>query len=294
MSMVQTRSATEYIVDILIVILLLLLTIATLYPFLYVVNVSLSDPVERHYAGPLLLFPEGFTTEGYEKVLDYKMVWIGLRNTVLYVVLGVTISIIMTSMASYCLAHKYPGRNLLMKLIIFTMYFSGGLIPKWLLMERLGMLDTVAVMVVPGAITVYYLIIMMTYFKGIPDSLEDSAKMDGANDFVILFRIILPLAIPVVAVIVLFQAVSEWNSFFDALIYLRDRNRVPLQVVLREVLIQEDTMDIASTGQIDEAALIQENMKFAITVVSIVPIILVYPFLQRYFIKGIMIGSLKY
>jgi putative aldouronate transport system permease protein len=174
------------------------------------------------------------------------------------------------------------------------MYFSGGLIPKWLLMERLGLLDTVAVMVVPGAITVYYLIIMMTYFKGIPASMEDSARMDGANDFVILFRIILPLAIPVVAVIILFQAVSEWNSFFEALIYLRDRNRVPLQVVLREVLIQEETMDIASTGQIDEAALIQENMKFAITVVSIVPIILVYPFLQRYFVKGIMIGSLKY
>jgi putative aldouronate transport system permease protein len=292
--MVQTRSATEYIVDVLIIVMLLMLTLVTLYPFLYVVNSSFSDPVERHYAGSLLLFPQGFTVEGYEKVLDYKMVWIGLRNTVIYVALGTVIAIVMTSMASYCLAHKYPGRNFLMKIIIFTMYFSGGLIPKWLLMERLGLLDTVAVMVVPGAITVYYLIIMMTYFKGIPASMEDSARMDGANDFVILFRIILPLAIPVVAVIILFQAVSEWNSFFEALIYLRDRNRVPLQVVLREVLIQEETMDIASTGQIDEAALIQENMKFAITVVSIVPIILVYPFLQRYFVKGIMIGSLKY
>jgi putative aldouronate transport system permease protein len=184
-------------------------------------------------------------------------------------------------------------KNPIMMLIVFTMFFSGGLIPNYLLVSELGMLNTRWALIIPGAISTYNLIIMRTSFQGIPASLEESAKIDGANDFTILFRIILPLSLPIVSVMILFYGVSHWNAWFNALLYLRDRDLYPLQLVLREILITNST-DSMTTGASDiDKALISETIKYAAIIVATVPVLFLYPFLQKYFVKGVMIGAVK-
>jgi putative aldouronate transport system permease protein len=288
------KSMGERAFDVFNTMLMILLMIVTLYPFLHVFFASISDPTAVVQHRGLLLHPIGFTTGAYKLVFKNPMIPIGYRNTLIYVLVGTAINIFMTTLGAYGLSRKNVYfKNHIMFLITFTMFFSGGLIPTYLLVRDLGMTDTRWALLIPNAISAYNLIIMRTSFEGVPVSLEESAKLDGANDFTVLFRIILPLSMPVVAVMVLFYGVGHWNSWFNAMIYLRDRQLFPLQLVLREILISNstDTMIAGSAGLDREP--IGETVKYATIIVATVPILFIYPFLQKYFVKGVMIGAIK-
>jgi len=269
------------------------LTVITLYPFLYVVFASFSSPSQLMQQRDILLLPRGFSLGAYKAVFYYKTIWMSYRNTVFYLFAGTLLNMFLTCLGAYGLSRK---NVLLSKPIIlaitFTMFFSGGLIPKYLLVKALGMLNKIYAVFIPDAISTMNLIIMRTSFKTIPESLDESARMDGANDFTILFKIILPLSIPVISVITLYYSVAHWNSWFNAMIYLRNRNLYPLQLVLREILISQDIDDIL-VGAAEDAEPISETIKYAIIVVATVPILLLYPFIQKYFVKGVMIGAIK-
>ncbi|NSW89479.1 MAG: carbohydrate ABC transporter permease [Firmicutes bacterium] len=291
--MQKRKSISEITFDTINHFILFLLVIITIYPFLYVLFASLSDPLKVLQGGSLLLWPHGFNLDAYKMVFKNPMVMIGYRNTIIYVVTGTAINMLLTSFGAYVLSRRdLYGKSFFMFLIVFTMFFSGGLIPLYLLVNKLNMTNTVWAMVIPGAISTWNLIIMRTSFVSMPESLVESAKMDGANDFYVLFKIILPLSLPIISVMILFYGVSHWNSWFNAMIFLRKRELYPLQLVLREILISNstDSMTIGITGDVAPVA---ENIKYATVMVATIPILLIYPFLQKYFVKGVMIGAIK-
>ncbi|WAM36443.1 carbohydrate ABC transporter permease [Caldicellulosiruptor acetigenus] len=289
------KSPGEIIFDTFNYIFLGLLCFTMLYPMLYVIFASFSNPIKlMAYRGPLWR-PLEFSTEAYKLLLSYPMIWIGYKNTLIYVVVGTAINILLTTIGGYVLSRKnLKLKNPIMFFIAFTMYFSGGMIPTYLLVQSLGMIDTIWAMMIPGAISTTNLIIMRTGFHAVPDSLEESARIDGAGDWTILFRIMIPLAMPMIAVMILFYAVGHWNAFFSAIIYLRSRELYPLQLVLREILIMSSTENM-TTGISDasDRFAVTELIKYAAIVVSTVPILCIYPFLQKYFVKGVMIGAIK-
>lgn len=292
--MVGKRSLSEKIFDNFNIIILILLSLSTLYPFLYIVFASLSDASKLISHSGFLLHPLGLSTDSYKAVFENKMVFTGYTNTLYYVIIGTTVNIIMTSIGAYVLSRKgFFWRNAIMFMIMVTMFFSGGLIPSYLWMKTLHLFNNRLVLIIPPAIATTNLIIMMTYFKAIPASLEESARIDGANDITILFRIIMPLSKPVIAVMVLYYGVAHWNSWFGAMIYLKDRSKWPLTLVLREVLIQNagDNMTIGTSD--DMKYQVAETIKYALIIVATVPILCVYPFLQKYFAKGVLIGAVK-
>ena len=288
------KSVGERIFDICNYLILILLVIITLYPCYYVLVASVSDPTEIYNNGGLLLYPKKFAAYSYMEVLKHKPLWTGYRNSIFYVLAGGFLSVALTATAAFGLTRKgLPGKNIIMLAILFTMYFSGGLIPTYVVVKGLGLLDTPLAMILPGAVSTYNLIITISYFNGLPPALEEAAKIDGANDYTIFFRILLPLAKPVVAVIALYYMVAIWNNYFTALIYITKKSLQPLQMVLREILIQNDTAAIAGTEQADAAQAYAENVKYATIVVSTVPILCIYPFIQKYFVKGVTIGAVK-
>ncbi|MFE0556844.1 carbohydrate ABC transporter permease [Paenibacillus sp. NPDC058910] len=273
---------------------MILLCFVTLYPFLYVLFASLSDPAEIARFRGMLFFPTGFNLEAYKAVMDNPMILTGYRNTLFYVAGGTAINLFMTTLGAYALSRRNVYfNNSIMFIIVITMVFNGGLIPTFLLVNSLGMLDTPWALLLPGAISSFNLIIMRTAFQAVPVSLEESARIDGANDWIIMSRIIVPLSMPVIAVMVLWYAVGHWNSYFSALIYLRDRELFPLQLVLREILISNSTdsmtTDAAATDRLD----IGITIKYATIIISTLPILCLYPFLQKYFVHGVLIGALK-
>ncbi|NGP46291.1 carbohydrate ABC transporter permease [Bacillaceae bacterium SIJ1] len=273
---------------------MIVLMFATLYPFLYVLFASVSDPSQFSQHRGFLLFPLGFSVEAYKMVFDNPMLLISYSNTLFYVIVGTVINMFLTAMAAYGLSRKKVMlAKPIMLMIVFTMFFSGGLIPTYLLIGDLGLLDTRWAMILPTAISAWNLIIMRTSFQGIPDSLEESARIDGANDFTIFFRIIIPLSLPVLAVITLFYAVGHWNQYFNAMIYLRDRELFPLQLILREILIENSTDGMMQGVVAGDRFIIGETIKYATIIVATIPILFLYPFLQRFFVKGVLIGSLK-
>lgn len=291
--MYYKKSVGEIIFDVLNYCIMILLIIATLYPFWYVLIASLSNPTAVAQRGGLMLWVEGFTLEAYKMVAQNPNIWSGYQNTAIYVVGGTAVNLFMTTLGAYGLSRRnLYGKGVIMKLIVFTMFFSGGLIPTFLLVRSLGMVDTRWAMIIPGAISTYNMIIMRTAFQGIPVSLEESARIDGANDFTIMWRIIVPLSLPVMAVMTLFYAVGHWNSFFNALVYLRRRELFPLQLILREILITQSLYEMM-TNVVTDREPIGETIKYATIIVSTVPILCLYPFLQKYFVKGVLIGSLK-
>lgn len=288
------KSMGEKIFDAGNTLLMTVLMIVTLYPFLYVLFASLSDPglLAKHRG--ILLMPLNATIEAYKFVFNNSMIMVGYANTLFYVVVGTVLNLLLTSMAAYCLSRRNVMLGTpIMFMIVFTMFFSGGLVPSYLLVDTLGMMDTRWALILPGAISAWNLIIMRTSFQGIPVSLEESARMDGANDFTILFKIILPLSLPVLAVMLLFYAVGHWNSYFGAMIYLRDRDLFPLQLILREILISNSTDNFISGVGAGDRFPIGETVKYATIIVSTLPILFLYPFLQKYFVKGVMVGSIK-
>ncbi len=276
------------------IIILTALLVLFLYPVLYILFGSFSDPGKMMEHRGILFAPLGFTLDAYKLVLKNPLILTSYANTLYYVIAGTAINVFLTTLGAYCLSRKkLLLKNFFMLLITFTMFFSGGLVPSYLLVKSLHLQDTRWVMLIPTAISAYNLIIMRTFFNGIPDSLEESAKIDGAGDFTVLFKILVPVAKPVIAVMVLFYGVGHWNEWFNASIYMTYRDLFPLQLILREILIQNSTDSMMTDVGGADKALIGESVKYATIVVATVPILFIYPFLQKYFQKGFMLGSVK-
>lgn len=288
------RNIGRSVFDFFNLLFMLFIITITLYPVIYIVFASFSDAVGFITHKGILFKPVGFSLDAYKMVLKYPMIGRGYLNTLIIVVCGVTVNIAMTSIGAYFLSRKgVLFRNIIMFGIVFTLYFNGGLIPFYFTVKELGIDNSLLALILPGAISTMNLIIMRTSFMSIPDSMEESAKMDGARHGTILFRIILPLSLPTVAVMILYYGVGHWNSWFNALLFIRDRQLLPLQVILREILIANNTMDISSGIDSADKLMIGEIIKYSAIVISIVPILMLYPFLQKYFVKGVMIGALK-
>lgn len=289
------ESMSRKVFNVVNILIMLALITVTLYPLLYVLFASFSNSFELMRHQGLLYKPEGFSFAAYKAVFKNPNILQGYRNTIIILVSGVVINILMTALGAYVLSRKnVMFRNGIMLFIMFTMFFNGGLIPTYLLVRDLGLTNTYWAVILPGAISTYNLIIMRTGFAAIPDSMEESAKIDGATHLTILVRIMFPLAKPVIAVMVLYYAVSHWNSWFPAMIYMqRSRELQPLQLILRGILIENDTSSMLGDSAIGDQESISESIKYAVIVVATVPILAIYPFLQKYFVKGIMIGAVK-
>lgn len=282
--------------DVFNILLMIVLALVTLYPCYYVLVASVSDPSKFYDGSALVLWPRGLGFGGYEAVLKNNALWVSYRNTIIYVVLGTILSVLMTTSAAYSLSRKrLKGRNIVMLLITFTMYFSGGMIPTYIVVRNLGIINTPLAMILPNAVIVYNLIITLSYFRSIPDSLEEAARIDGAGALKTFWKIMLPLAAPIVAVISLYYAVGIWNDYMSGLLYITKPELKPLQMVLRDILLQEGGAASAGSGDVAavEEAAYAANIRYATIVVSTVPILCIYPFIQRYFIKGVMIGAVK-
>lgn len=278
--------------------IMILLMIVTLYPMLYVLFASLSDPVELGKNTGLLLKPAGFSLRGYAAVMQSENIWLGFRNTIFYVVVGTLFSMVITILGAYPLSRK----NVMLKkpltlFMIFTMFFSGGMVPTFLVVQDLGLTNTVWAMIVPGMLSVYNMIVLRTSFESVPESLYESATLDGAGHITLLTKITLPLSKAALATITLFYAVGKWGEWYNALVYLQKRRDLyPLQMFLRELLVQQEDMDAlmsTSVGMASDSVLLQEVIKYSTIIVTTVPILVVYPFLQKYFVKGVLIGSVK-
>ncbi|MEK3890036.1 carbohydrate ABC transporter permease [Bacillus sp. FSL K6-3431] len=271
-----------------------------LYPLIYIVSASISAPSAVN-SGDMWLFPKEITFDGYKLIFDNNNIWKGYLNTIFYTVLGTLINLAITIPAAYALSRKdFAGRNFFMGMFVLTMFFSGGLIPTYLVVKNVGLIDTIWAMVLPNAAAVWNIIVARVFFQtSIPKELEESAIIDGCSNFTMFIKIILPLSAPIIAVMALFYGVGHWNGYFNALIYLSDKTLYPLQLVLREILVLQEmsSQSTEMTGSMAEAMHSKQQLaaviKYGVMIVSSLPIIIVYPFLQRYFVKGVMIGSLK-
>jgi putative aldouronate transport system permease protein len=292
--MLIKRSLGEKGFDVANTVFMIVMSLITLYPLIYVLFSSLSDPQYVVQNRGLVFYPHGFNWDAYQMVFKNPNIVRSFGNTLLYVSAGTLMNILLTSLGAYALSRKnLMLKNPVMFMIVFTMFFEGGLVPLYLLMQNLHLLDTRLAIILPSAISAFNLIIMRTAFQAVPESLEESARIDGAGDWTILFKVVLPLSMPVVAVMLLFYGVSHWNSWFYATIFLQSRELFPLQVILREILISNDTNAMSvGVGTGDQMA-IGETIKYATIVIATVPILFLYPFLQKYFVKGVMIGAIK-
>lgn len=270
--------------------------IITLYPLIYCVSASFSDPMEV-VKGNVLLFPKKATLIAYRAVAKNKSMFTGYANTIFYTVLGTALNLIMTIAAAYPLSKRdFRGRNGVTFLFTLTMFFSGGMVPNFLLIKNLSLYDSIWALLLPGCVSAWNLVIMRTYFQSsLPEEICESAYMDGCSNIGTLLRIVLPLSMPIIAVMVIFYGVGHWNSYFNALLYLRSRNKYPLSLVLREILLQGTGQEKTGAEVVDSVAdlLLFETLKYAVIIVSSVPMLILYPALQRYFVKGTMVGSLK-
>lgn len=293
------RRPIEYLFDAFNYTLLTLIVMACVLPVLHVIFASFSHPYELIKHKGLILWPMDFTTKGYELVFRRGDIITGYKNTIIITVVGTALNLLMTSLGAYVLTFSRWGYvKFLMVMIMFTMFFSGGLIPQFLVVQQLGLTNTIWALILPSALSTFNLIVMRTSIMNIPKDLTDSARIDGANDWRILFQIILPLSKAILAVMLLFYAVGHWNSWFPAMIYVgRRRDLYPLQLVLREILITgQDTGSVSVVSGIinyDEINLYKPLVKYTTIVIATLPVMLFYPFIQKHFVKGVMIGSLK-
>ncbi len=277
-------------------LVLLVITVAILLPLIFIVSASFSS-AEAVIAGKVTLWPVDFSLLGYETIFEHKKVWDGFGNSLFYTVFGTLFNVVMTIIAAYPLSRQdLVGRRVITIAFIFTMLFSGGLIPTYMVVRDLGLLNTRWAMILPTGIGVFNLLITITFFRTtIPPELIEAARIDGANDFRTFGSVVLPLARPIIAVLVLFYAVNHWNSYFQALIYLKDQELFPLQIVLREILI-ENSIDASMLIDVEDLIVregLRELLKYSLIVVASVPVLIIYPFVQRHFVKGMMIGSVK-
>lgn len=294
MRMPQSRS--ERIAGVFIYIILFFITLLVLYPLFFVLIASISAP-ETVMRGEVWLWPKELSFVGYERLFANSELVRGFLNTLLYTTTGTALNVLMTIAAAYPLSRvDFKGRHVFTLIIVFTMFFSGGMIPNYLLVKELGMLDTIWAIIIPSAVSVWNIIIMRTFFQSsIPKEMQEAAFIDGASNMRVLLRIVLPLSGPILAVMVLFYAVGHWNSYFSALIYLSDRANYPMQLFLREILVQgqmQEMVDI-SDDSLARSLMDAEAIKYAAVIVTNLPMLLLYPFLQKYFVKGVMIGAIK-
>ncbi|OUS77933.1 ABC transporter permease [Paenibacillus sp. MY03] len=274
--------------------LITLICVVMLYPFMNVVSVSLSS-YSSYVQNPLMVWPEDMTLGAYKEIMKSGMLWRSYANTIIVTVSGVGIGILLYILTAYPLSKKVlKGRRTLMLLIVFTMLFNGGLIPNFYLMRSLDLLDTLASLVLPALLTGFNLILMKNFFESLPEEIEEAARIDGASDPYILFRIVVPLSKPIIATLCLFAAVGYWNNFFNAIVYIRSPDNWPLMLYLREVIEGASTMArSANAAEMGTEMMTSETIKYATLVLVMIPILCVYPFLQKYFVKGIMLGSVK-
>lgn len=274
------------------VLFMLCLAFITLYPMYNIFIVSISS-AEYIYAGAVSFIPKGINFDAYRMVFKNDSIWRSFGNSILYTAVGTTINVVCSAMCAYPLSRKdFYGRGFFTVFVAVTMFISGGMIPSYLVVNQLKLINTMWAIVLPGAISTYNMIIMRTFFQNLPVSLQESAYLDGANDITILFKVVLPLSMPIIATMTLFYAVGHWNSYFNAMIYLNSKSKFPLQVLLREIVVAGNMADESSdlTSNINIIAI---NFKYAVIVITVVPILVVYPFLQKHFTKGVMIGAIK-
>lgn len=296
MDNIRNRSRNDKIFDLLNTLFFIIVSLIVIYPLYFMLIASFSNP-DAVNTGQTFLFPKDITLNGYKEIFSNSRIWTGYKNSIIYALLSMIIRTSLTITAGYALSRKdLVGRNFFMMMIIFTMFFGGGLIPTYLIVRDLDMINTVWAMIIPGAVSAYNLIIVKTFFQQtIPDEILEASAIDGCSNIRFFMRIVLPLSLPIIAVIALFSAVQEWNSYFSALIYLRDADMHPLQLILREILVQNQAQDLLSEDAVEmmERQKAAEQIKYGVIIVSSVPMLMLYPFLQRFFIKGVMIGSVK-
>ncbi|MCM3782427.1 carbohydrate ABC transporter permease [Neobacillus mesonae] len=271
------------------------------YPMVYMISASISNP-KAVASGAMWLFPKDITFEGYQRVFQDTRIWTGYANTILYTVVGTAVNLMVTIPAAYALSRRdFVGRNFFMGMFMVTMFFGGGLVPSYLLIKELGMINSMWALILPSAASVWNIIVSRTFFQGtIPTELQEAAQIDGCSNLKLFFNIILPLSMPIIAVMALFYGVGHWNSYFSAMIYFNDSEKYPLQLVLRQILVLQEMsaqgsgmMDSSSATALNNKAEIAALVRYAVIIVSTLPVIIVYPFLQRYFVQGVMIGSVK-
>ncbi|MRN53701.1 carbohydrate ABC transporter permease [Paenibacillus monticola] len=291
--MIRT-SRGERIFDFFNAVIMVLLIILTLYPLLYILFSSLSEGNRLISFNGILLWPQGFSLEGYKAVLNNPTILSGFRNTLFILVVGLVINMTLTSFGAYFLSRDgVLLRKPIMFFIVFTMFFQGGLVPFYLIVKSYGLLDSLWALILPTAISTFNLIIMRTYFMAIPKEIEESAFLDGAGHFTILFRIFIPLSMPVVAVLILYYGVGHWNSWFNAMIFLQNQDLYPIQLVVRNIILENDNASMLGTTTLVQSRDVAETLKYAAIIVTTAPILMLYPFLQKYFVKGVMVGALK-
>jgi ABC-type sugar transport system, permease component len=278
--------------DIVNCIFLIIIAFITLYPMYYIFIVSISN-AQYISAGAVNFIPKGITWDAYKMVFKNQDIWTSYLNTIIYTLVGTAINVLVTAFCAFPLSRKdFYGRSFFTVFVILTMFISGGMIPLYLVINQLHLINTIWAIVLPPAISTYNMIIMRTFFANVPVSLQESAYIDGANDLHIFFKIILPLSMPIIATMTLFYSVSHWNSFFPALLYLNQKSKYPVQLILRDIVVNGEFSDQGGdvTNNIN---ILATNFKYSTIIIAVVPILAVYPFLQKYFTKGVMVGAVK-
>lgn len=278
-------------------VLLTFLFVIVLYPIIYIISCSFSSG-DALVAGNVRLLPVDFTLDGYKAVFQYDSIWTGYKNSIIYTLAGTVVSLTLTLLAAYPLSRNdFRGRKVLSTIYLFTMMFSGGLVPTYLLINNLHMVNTIWAIILPGAVSAYNVIVARTFFnQSIPKELLEAAEMDGCSDFKFFVRIVIPLSYPIIAVICLWTVVTFWNSYFNQMIYLNSESKYPLQLILRKILLLSEIN--LSSGAMDPETLrknryLSEMLKYGSIIISTLPLMIMYPFVQKYFVKGVMIGSVK-
>ena len=291
----QQLSREDRVFNILLGTITVVCVAVILYPLLFVLVASVSDPMEI-FKGNVWLLPKGFNLDAYKQVFRNKDIFTGYKNTLLYTVVGTLITIIITFSAAYPLSRKkLYGKNKIMGFFLFTMFFSGGMIPTYLIVKKMGLYNSMWAVILVGTVSVYNIIVARTFMQNtIAEELYEAASMDGCGDIRVFFKMVLPLSAPIIAVLVLFYGVNFWNSYFNGLIYLSERSAYPLQLFLREILLNNMADSMMDTAGMDVSAyMLSESLKYAVIIVSSVPMLVLYPFLQKFFVKGVMIGAVK-
>jgi putative aldouronate transport system permease protein len=294
MILLRKQSLGDKLFDAVVLLISVVLLFIIAYPLWFVVIASFSDPYMVGL-GKVWLWPSGFTLMGYERTFSDGRIWLGYRNTIFYTLLGTCTSLLFTIPAAYSLSRKdLAGRNIIMVYFVFTMFFSGGLIPTYLTVNSFKLTNTIWVLIIPFSVSIYNLIISRTFFQAnIPHELLEAAKLDGCSNTLFFVYVILPLSKAIIAVIALYCAVGQWNQFFLSLIYVRNDNLIPLQMVLRNILLQNQAWQDSITDPVNEFQRIADVMKYSLIIIATAPIMCFYPFIQKYFTKGVMIGAIK-
>jgi len=297
--MVYNKSAGDVAFRFFNTLLMSIIGLLALYPIVWLLIASVSNPLELHtHHTNLIFWPRGFSLEAYRIVLNNNQLWRAYANTIFYVITGTTLSVIVSMMGGYVLSRKYlPGRTFFTLLVMFTMFFGGGLIPFFLVVNALGMFNTRWAMIIPNMVSVFNVVMIMAFCRSLPDEMEESSRIDGANDWTTFIKVMMPLCKPVIAVMILFYSVGMWNSWLHPRIFLQSRNLVPLQVIMHEILIMAnpDSAAITGVGAVggEERTAFMDAVQYAVIVVSMIPIVALYPVIQKYFISGVMIGAIK-